>query len=84
MKTIVFDDTTRDFILDIFNKSVDDDGYVVEKDTRRRVLSPLGEEVLFAEFAGFTPGSEIVLTRDLPTLLQYTNIERGECGSGPA
>lgn len=79
MKTIVFDDTTMKFILDVFNKAVDDDGFIIEKDTRARVLSPAGEEVLLADFAGFTPGSEIVLTRDLPALLRYADVKSGEC-----
>lgn len=77
MKTIVFDDTTRGFILDVFNKSIDEEGYIIEKDTGNRVLSPLGEEVLAVDFAGFTPGSEIVLTKDLPALLQYVDMGRG-------
>lgn len=75
MKTYVFDETAKELILSIFNKSVDDEGYIIERDTGERVLSPLGNEVLLEHFAGFAPGSEIVLTDDLPTLLQYANEE---------
>lgn len=73
MKTIVFDDTTQKFILSIFDKTLDKDGYIIEKKTKKRVLTPSGDEVHINNFAGFTPGSEIVLTKDLPSLLQYAN-----------
>ena len=75
MKTIVFDDSTREFVLSIFDKSIDNDGYVIETKTKKRVLTPCGDEVHIKDFAGFTPGSEIVLTNDLPSLLQYANKE---------
>ena len=75
MKTIVFDDSTRDFVLSVLNKSVDNDGYIIETNTKKRVLTPCGDEVQLKDFAGFTPGSEIVLTNDLPSLLQYANKE---------
>lgn len=79
MKTLVFDDSARDFVLDLFDKYVDEEGYIAEKSTHERVVNPQGEEVLVCDFAGFVPGSEIVLTRDLPSLLQYAN--QG-CSSG--
>jgi len=75
MKTITYNDNTLDLILTMFNKSVDKDGYVVESETGKRVLTPNGDEVRKEEFAGFVPGSEIVLTKDLPSLLQYANME---------
>lgn len=73
MKTYVFDEAAKELVLSIFNKSVDDEGYIIEKDTGERVISPSGNTVLLTDFAGFAPGSEIVLTNDLPTLLQYAN-----------
>ncbi len=75
MRTYVFDDSMKGAILSMFNKSVDDEGYIIENDTQERVISPSGNAVLVADFAGFAPGSEIVLTNDLPTLLQYANEE---------
>ena len=73
MKTIVFDDSTVNFVLSIFDKTIDEEGYIVEKDSGDRVLTPFGDEVPVKNFAGFAPGSEIVLTKDLPSLLEYTN-----------
>ena len=31
MKTIVFSEDVKDFVFEVFNKSVDEDGYIVEK-----------------------------------------------------
>ena len=75
MKTIVFNESTRDFVLSLFDKTIDEEGYIIEKKTKARVLTPNGDEVLAKDFAGFAPGSEIVLTQDLPSLLQYANNE---------
>ncbi len=75
MKTIIFNDDTRNMLLAIFDKSIDADGYIVENKTGERVLTPNGDDVKKEDFAGFTPGSEIILTKDLPTLLQYANLE---------
>lgn len=75
MKTIVFDQNTIEIVLGIFGKSVDSDGYIIESNTGERVLTPMGDEVKKEDFAGFVPGSEIILTKDLPSLLQYANIE---------
>lgn len=73
MKTIIFDESTLDLVLSIFDKKIDKDGYIIEQETLKRVLTPSGDEVHVRDFAGFTPGSEIVLTKDLPSLLQYAN-----------
>lgn len=76
MKTCVFDDVTREFVLAMFDKAIDDEGYIIEADTQNRVMSPDGNEVHQEDFAGVAPGSEIILTNDLPSLLQYA--DRGE------
>lgn len=73
MKTLVFNDSTKDFVLSLFDKKVDENGYIVEKDSEEKVLTPSGDDVQVNNFAGFTPGSEIILTQDLPSLLQYAN-----------
>lgn len=75
MKTITFNESTRDFVLSLFDKSTDKEGYIIENSTKNRVLTPSGDEVHITNFAGFAPGSEIVLTQDLPSLLQYANNE---------
>lgn len=75
IKKIIFDDNMKRVILDIFDKSVDEDGYIIENETGDRVLTPKGDEVKLENFVGFTPGSEIVLTNDLPSLIQYVDVK---------
>lgn len=72
MKTITFDDTPRSkkALLQLFDKSIDSDGYIIEAKSGERVVSPRNEEVHIDDFAGIRPGSEIFLTNDLPSLLE--------------
>lgn len=75
MKTIVFDPDVKDFILDLFDKEEDTEGYIIERESGSRVITPNGSHIRKDEFAGVTPGSEIFLTNDLPSLLKYANRE---------
>lgn len=74
MKTITFEDTTegKKALLQLFNKSVDQDGYIIEAQSGVRVVSPRNEEVHIDDFAGIRPGSEIFITKDLPALLEQS------------
>lgn len=72
MNTIVFDDSSKKIILQIFGKGVDTFGYIFDLKTNQRVVSPEGNEVLLHDFAGIKKGSEIFITKDLPALLQQT------------
>ncbi|HEX4774568.1 MAG TPA: hypothetical protein VH234_03555 [Candidatus Saccharimonadales bacterium] len=73
MKTVTFDDTTRKIALLAFGKDIDEQGYIIEISSKQRVLTPDGEEVLAKDFAGIKKGSEIFITKDLPSLLQFAN-----------
>lgn len=72
MKTITFDNTlqSKKAVLQLFGKSVDIDGYIVEIKSGERVVSPHNEEIHIDDFAGIRPGSEIFLTKDLPSLIE--------------
>lgn len=80
MRTIVYDYKTKDFILELFDKEKDSEGFIVEKETGDRVIKPSGEFVRYDDFVGVTPGSEIFLTNDLPSLIKYANREAAENG----
>ncbi|PKN00635.1 MAG: hypothetical protein CVU78_00240 [Elusimicrobia bacterium HGW-Elusimicrobia-2] len=65
------DQKTKEFILKIFGKTVDADGYVVETDNlAQRVLTPDGEELLLDDFAGVQKGSELFIKSDLPSIFK--------------
>lgn len=70
MTVITFEKSAKEEILAIFDKTVDDEGFIVEKgDITQRVITPDGEEVTLEEFAGIRKGSEIFIKSDLPSLI---------------
>lgn len=75
MNTIIFDEDVKDFVYKVFNKGVDKDGYIVERDSSSRVITPEGDFVRNQEFAAIIPGSEVFVTNDMPSLLKHLNRE---------
>ena len=68
---MVFDASARDFVLEAFNKVLDPEGYVVEKnDQKHRVLTPSGDEIHVSEFAGVRKGSVVFIKSDIVSLIQ--------------
>ena len=69
MKAITFEKAAKEVVLDAFNKGVDKEGYVVEKNNpKQRVLSQDGNEIKATEFGGIIAGSEIFIKSDLISL----------------
>ncbi len=70
-KRITFSEDNKQFILKSFNKKIDDEGFIVEKDNpKQRVLAPDGTEINLEKFAGIRNGSEIFIKSDLPSLIE--------------
>lgn len=65
------DKYTREFVLSLFSKSVDREGFVIENNTKARVLSSDGDEIKFDEFGGVTNGSEIYLKNNIVSLINF-------------
>jgi len=71
MITVTFDDSARDFILESFDKTVDGEGYIVERSNQtQRVLTPAGQEIKQDKFAGVRKGSEIFIKSDIVSLIE--------------
>ncbi|MFY9228008.1 MAG: hypothetical protein WAO28_01625 [Candidatus Microsaccharimonas sp.] len=73
MKTLAFDEASKNVILQLFGKAIDQQGFIFDIKTGVRVLNPEGDEVLARDFAGIRKGSEIFITRDLPSLIQFAS-----------
>lgn len=74
--TITFgsDIETKRFILDIFGKAIDEDGYVVEKENpTQKVFTPDGEDVTVSDFAGLHKGSLVFVKSDLVSTIQMAD-----------
>lgn len=75
MFSVIFDNhqDSKLFILQAIGKEVDEEGYVIDSETKERALLPSGEELLFKDFAGAKKGSEIFIKSDITSLVEYVN-----------
>ncbi|HLD55023.1 MAG TPA: hypothetical protein VJB35_02060 [Candidatus Nanoarchaeia archaeon] len=68
---IIFDESSKKSLLRIMNKSVDSQGFIVEKENpSERVLTKDGEEIKLEEFAGVRKGSEVFIKNDMNSILE--------------
>jgi hypothetical protein len=69
---ITFDKSAKELILSFFDKVVDSDGFIVEKDnTTKRVLTSDGNKIKLDEFAGIKDGS--FFKSDLPSIFSMVD-----------
>lgn len=69
---ITFDESTKEIILSFFDKAVDDDGFVIEKnDKTKRILASDGKEIKVSEFAGMKDG--IFFRNDICSILSLVS-----------
>jgi hypothetical protein len=67
---ITFDESARDFVLNVFGKTTDN-GFVVEKSNHdQKVITPRGEEIKVCEFAGVRKGSTVFLKSNIVSLVE--------------
>ena len=70
---LTFDDSVKEEILDFFDKTINDENFIVEKNnTEQKVLSEDGQEVNINEFGGIKKGSEIFIKKDLISLMRLS------------
>ncbi|GAB4449088.1 MAG: hypothetical protein Fur0028_04260 [Bacteroidales bacterium] len=75
-KTIFFDESAKDFILEVFDKTVDSEGFIVEKKrTKQRVLTPEGTEIKKNDLAIIAKGSQKFIGGDIISLMKYAKGE---------
>jgi len=76
-KSITFDDESKRVILEFFDKTVDEVGFIIEKSNpKQRVLSPEGEEIHLVEWAGIAKGSQVFVKSDIVSLIKFSKRER--------
>lgn len=72
---ITFSKESKNQILDLFDKSIDMEGFIVEKENpETRVITIDGEEIHQDNFGGIRKGSEIFFKNDLPSLIDLSRI----------
>ena len=68
---ITFDKSATSDILNMFDKTIDKEGYIVEKSNpSQRVLTIDGQEIKTNEFAGIQKGSEVFIKNDIFSLMK--------------
>ena len=69
---ITFDKSAKREILDIFDKTIKDKFIVEKSNTDQKVLTSEGQEITIDEFAGIKVGSEIIIKKDLISLMRIS------------
>jgi len=71
LSQITFSELASKDILELYGKSIDDEGFIVEKDNpSQRVLTPNGEEIPLKEWGGIRKGSEAFIKKDTFSLIE--------------
>ena len=66
---LLFTDKALPLILEAFGKSINENGLIIEADTKQPVLTPEGEEIESKHFGGIMKGSEIMIKDDLFSIM---------------
>lgn len=70
---ITFDKTSKRDVLSFLNKTLDNDGFIVEKDNpEQKVLAFDGQEISLDEFGGVQKGSEVFIKNNLVSLMRLS------------
>ncbi|MCK5176893.1 MAG: hypothetical protein KAQ92_04155 [Candidatus Aenigmarchaeota archaeon] len=68
---ISFTADAKEDILDLYDKTIDDNGFIVEKEnTNQKVLTKNGEDIHIDEWGGIIKGSEEFIKSDIFSLIQ--------------
>ncbi|MFB6215704.1 MAG: hypothetical protein ABEJ72_01865 [Candidatus Aenigmatarchaeota archaeon] len=69
---ITFEESAVEDLLSQFNKTDDDEGFIVEDSKEQeRVLTPSGEEIRAEELGGIASGSEIFIEDNFVSILDF-------------
>lgn len=73
-KVITFDSSLKRYILSIFGKRVDGEGYIIEEGKpTERAITPDGEEVREEDFAGLHKGSLIFVRSGIISTIKLSD-----------
>lgn len=71
---ITFDDSSREYILSLFNKHVNEQGEVLENKTKEEVKSFEGNPLTLEEFGGIKKGSELFIENNVVSLFRLKKL----------
>ncbi len=62
---------TKKFVLSLFGKDIDGEGFIIEKESKERVLGSNGQEISFNELGVIKNGSEIYGKDNIVSLVDF-------------
>lgn len=68
---ITFDDSAVEFVLEAFDNTVDEEGYIIKQETGERVRTRDGKPITPEELGGIAKGSEIYVKDNYVSVLDY-------------
>jgi len=73
---IVFEESRADYLLDLFDKTEDEEGYIVDPETDQRVTSPDDDQPIKTEELGVVGhGSEIFVRDEVDSIVEFVNTQ---------
>lgn len=73
---IVFEESRADYLLDLFDKTEDEEGYIVDPETDQRVTSPDdGQPIKTEELGVVGRGSEIFVRDEVDSIVEFVNTQ---------
>jgi hypothetical protein len=71
METVEITESNKPAILELFKKDIDSGGYIIEKDTSRRLVCPFSNENIKADDFSVLPGSAIFVNNYYYCFAEY-------------
>ena len=73
--TLTFTKSAKTGILDLLDKTIDEEGMIVEKENpKQRVLTFERQEISLEEFGGVQHGSEVFISNNFVSLMRLSKI----------
>lgn len=73
---IVFEESRVEYLLDLFDKTEDEEGYIVDPETGQRVTPPGDDQPIKTEELGVVGrGSEIFVKDEVDSIVEFVNTQ---------
>lgn len=73
---VTFEKDAVDHVLASFDKTVDEDGYIVDEDSGERVRTPEGENLKAEELAIVAHGSDLFIDDNFASIVEHVERQR--------
>lgn len=78
---IVFEESRTDYLLDLFDKEEDEDGYIVDPEKNQRVTPPGSDKPIKTEDLGVVGrGSELFVKDEVDSIVELVNSQHENDG----